>query len=37
MTCVIKDVDKYYPELFLEGYMMNKHNTKHLKKRYAKI
>ena len=36
MTCVIKDVDKNYPKLFL-GYMINKHNAKHLKKRYAKI
>ena len=32
MTCVIKDSYKFYPQLCLEEYyIMNKHNTKHLK------
>ena len=37
MTCVIKDGCKFYPQFFLiMHYMMNKHNTKHLKKISAK-
>ena len=34
MTCVLKDSDKFYPQLFLEeACMMTKHDSKLIKKR----